>query len=61
MASKRRLKRKACTGKVAYATQSAAVAASRALFKKTHGYVQAYRCHWCSKYHVGHWKAGTKW
>jgi hypothetical protein len=61
MASKRRLKRKACTGKIKYAKVSAAIAASRALYKKTGAYVQAYKCKYCSSYHVGHWRGGTKW
>jgi hypothetical protein len=50
MASKRRLRRKACTGKRMHATfadaQEAAV--------RTRGRVQPYRCPHCNQWHVGH-------
>lgn len=64
MSSKRRLRRKACSGKVAHSTEAAAVAASKALYRKTGEFVQAYRCKYSGKHphwHVGHWKGGAKW
>jgi hypothetical protein len=61
MASKRRLRRKACGTKVKYKKIAAAIAASRAIYKKSGEYVQAYKCKYCPAFHVGHWRGGTKW
>lgn len=56
MASKRRLRRKACTGKIRHADALAAFAHIRALFRSKgyQGHLNAYRCGFCGGYHVGH-------
>lgn len=56
MASKRRLRRNACTGKVRYATQDQALSALQG-FTRTrgwHGYMTPYRCAFCNGFHFGH-------
>jgi hypothetical protein len=50
MSSKRRIRRNACTGKRRFATLTEALAANR--FRIT-----AYRCAFCSGWHLGHSKA----
>ncbi len=51
MASKRRLRRKSCDGKVGHETFGAAFVAA----KRTHGSgLVPYRCRFCGKFHVGH-------
>jgi hypothetical protein len=60
MASKRRLKRKSCKGKIAYSDKTKAIAAARSLFKKTGEYVQAYKCRYSDHWHCGHWRSGSK-
>lgn len=56
MASKRRLRRKACGNKQRFATQDAAIAALRALTRSRgwHGYMAPYRCSFCGGFHYGH-------
>ena len=49
MASKRRLRRKACEGKQSYATLEAATAVTQRLRG-----LNAYKCKHCSGFHVGH-------
>lgn len=46
MASKRRLRRKSCTGKVRYLSQDLALAALSAM--------TPYRCQFCNGFHFGH-------
>ena len=55
MASKRRQRRNACSGKQRHADQTAAVRHIISL-KRTGdiGYVRSYRCRFCSGWHVGH-------
>ncbi len=48
MASKRRLRRKRCTGKKRHETIRAAMA-----FARSPG-LNAYKCNFCGGYHVGH-------
>lgn len=54
MASKRRKRRKACTGKVRHTTPEEAY---RELFRiqrqKYGGLMNVYKCKWCSGYHIG--------
>lgn len=56
MASKRRLRRKGCTGKHVHADQARAVAHAIALNRTRIGRdrVHAYRCAFGSHWHVGH-------
>ena len=56
MASKRRLRRKSCIGKVRYATQDDAIAALCAFTRKRgwHGFMTPYRCGFCHGFHFGH-------
>ena len=49
MASKRAVRRRACTGKIHHASEGAAWAAAR----KTPG-TRPYRCSFCGDFHVGH-------
>lgn len=50
MASKRRVRAKACRGKHAYPTPGDAIAAARRLMNGT----VAYACNFCGQYHLGH-------
>ncbi len=56
MASLRRLRRKACTGKIRHATALDAFTHIRALHRKQvwQGHLNAYKCRFCNGYHVGH-------
>ncbi len=57
MASKRRLRRKSCTGKVRYLTQDQALAALKRFTRHCevwHGYMTPYRCAFCHGFHFGH-------
>jgi hypothetical protein len=54
MASKRRLRRRACEGKVRHTDLGAAMAHKKALLKKVGGHaIGAYRCKFCKGWHVG--------
>lgn len=53
MASKRRLRRKACEGKRKYSREEAATAARRLAFDKSTR-VNEYNCPHCPFWHVGH-------
>jgi len=58
MASKRRLRRKSCTGKVRHPSDTAGKAHIDQL-NRTRGYqgrMDVYRCKFCSGFHVGHSK-----
>lgn len=56
MSSKRRLRRKACKGKVRHATIDAGQAAIAALNRQRgwQGRMNAYHCRWCGGVHIGH-------
>lgn len=54
MASKRRLRRKACTGKVRYETAQAAQHAATAACRRAHAWIVAYGCRFCGGHHIGH-------
>lgn len=56
MSSKRRIRRKSCTGKHRFADQAAALAAIRALHarKGWQGLLTPYRCKFCNGFHFGH-------
>jgi hypothetical protein len=60
MASKRAKRRRSCTGKRAFPSQAAAIAAARALWRAKGERVQAYRCHWSSHWHIGHYRVRDK-
>lgn len=56
MASKRRLRRKACTGKVRYGTQEDCDKVMRAVNSKSEvrQRMSAYKCKFCNGWHFGH-------
>ena len=56
MASLRRVRRKACTGKIRHATAEDARSALGALFWKRGylGHMNVYRCRFCNGFHIGH-------
>jgi hypothetical protein len=55
MASKRHLRQKCCKGKVSYETQIEAKFTVAKLFKvEGKRGLNAYRCRFCHKFHVGH-------
>lgn len=58
MASKRRLRRNACTGKHRHATPAEGQAHIAHLHRRFgySGRMDVYRCRWCNSYHVGHAK-----
>lgn len=61
MASKRRLRRKACTNKKAYATHQEGVTASVILHKTTGTHsLNVYKCQFSGHYHVGHQPASVR-
>lgn len=56
MSSKRRLRRKGCAGKVAFASKDEA-AKERGRLSRNSGYIgviRTYRCKFCGMYHNGH-------
>ncbi|WP_295377274.1 hypothetical protein [uncultured Pseudacidovorax sp.] len=56
MSSKRRIRRKSCTGKRRFITWEAAIAAIRSLVRARgpQGPLNAYRCQFCNGFHFGH-------
>jgi rubrerythrin len=57
MSSRRRLRRRACQGKVQHATREAAHVEIRRIARTKWAYrpgLQAYRCPFCGHFHVGH-------
>lgn len=54
MASKRRLRRNACTGKVRFDNASDAQAAATAACRRAHAWIVAYGCRFCGGHHIGH-------
>ena len=55
MASKRRQRRKTCTGKCRYATLAEAQAARwRSSHYRGQAGLNVYRCRYCGGYHLGH-------
>jgi len=57
MSSKRRVRRKACTGKIRHATFADAIAAARSLYRASGQYLTPYRCRFGQHYHIGHMPA----
>jgi hypothetical protein len=55
MASKRRIRDRQCRQKVMYLSRQKAEAEAFRLRQATGEKIQAYRCYWCKKWHVGHW------
>ena len=49
----------ACIGKAGYRTPALAWKRVRRMNSRGKG-VQAYRCEWCGKWHIGHVKRGAK-
>lgn len=58
MSSKRRLRRKSCTGKSKHPSMEVAYAALRSLLKVNPGtpFMTPYKCQFCGGYHIGHAK-----
>ena len=56
MASKRAIRRRACTGKVRHPDAAGARVALGKLFKRAGytGHMNVYRCRFCNGYHIGH-------
>lgn len=54
MASKRRLRRKSCEGKVRHLTMAGAQIQARLARRNTGESIGAYKCKHCKGYHVGH-------
>lgn len=56
VASKRRIRRNACTGKRRYDSADQARTAITGLHRRKgyQGYLQAYHCRFCAGYHFGH-------
>lgn len=54
MGSKRRLRRKACTGKRQYLTHAEANVAAHNTARTFQQRIGAYKCTYCGNYHVGH-------
>lgn len=54
MASKRRLRRKACEGKHQYATLADAIQAARRRSAISGQWIIGYRCQWGHHFHIGH-------
>jgi hypothetical protein len=52
MASKRRIRRKQCTGKIRYATKAEATLAAKRQWQYK-AYYCAYHCLFCNGYHIG--------
>ena len=60
MTSRRRLRRRACTGKRRHATRDEARAEVRRIVRRgASGYVNAYPCAFCGGFHVGR-RPGTR-
>jgi hypothetical protein len=55
MSSKRRIRRKQCTGKIRHRSLGGAIAAAKSLRRAKGEIVSAYSCRFCKGYHVGHW------
>ena len=54
MASKRRIRRASCTGKVRFDSAQAAQQAAYAACRRTGGWIVAYGCKFCGGHHIGH-------
>lgn len=54
MASKRRLRRKQCEGKIKFPDQLAAGRAASSHVKKFGQWMTAYHCKFCHGFHIGH-------
>lgn len=54
MASKRRLRRKGCTGKIRHPAESEAAIHAKSLSKAEGEKMAWYKCKFCKGWHVGH-------
>lgn len=54
MASKRNVRRKACTGKVRFTDAAAAQTAASQACRRTGQWIVAYGCKFCGGHHIGH-------
>lgn len=56
MASKRRIRRNQCSKKKVFTTfEEARIVAYKMTRKHKYGGISPYRCHFCNKFHVGHY------
>lgn len=60
MASKRRIRRKSCDGKIKFEDESAAVAAAIAYRRNLGHWMNTYKCRFCGKWHIGHPRGSGK-
>lgn len=58
MASKRRIRRNACGGKIQYQTVAEATAAKHRIIERHGDPMQSYRCKFCRQWHLGHRASG---
>lgn len=54
MASKRRVRRNGCDGKIRYASKDAADQAARRASKQSGQWISGYGCRFCKGFHIGH-------
>ena len=59
MASKRRVRRQSCEGKLRYPTQDEARMASNRANSRT-SWIMPYKCNFCGGYHIGHAPNGVR-
>ena len=59
MASKRRIRRQSCEGKLRYQFLDAAQGAARNANSRT-SWIMPYKCNFCGGYHIGHAPNGVR-
>ena len=52
--TKRKLRRKSCTGKIKYINEEDAERSAKAVHRKTGHWIEAYHCVFCGAWHIGH-------
>ena len=60
MASKRRKRRKSCTGKKRYPSRKEAMDSRDRVFKEYRIRLDAYKCDFCGGWHIGHGSRGRR-
>ena len=60
MSSKRRIRRKQCTSKKRYPTQTDAVGEMIGIKKRTGEKLHSYKCKFCNGWHIGHLKGNNR-
>jgi hypothetical protein len=54
MASKRRIRRKQCSGKIRYENETVAKSSAFLISSRSGSLLRQYKCRWCHQYHIGH-------